>query len=98
METIKLPKQVKDRFNRVEEEINAGDLSQEMINWLATMQMTEERGEIDWEIIIDPYGNRVREENPKKLYQPIRMQGHKFAGAKFERLCRPEGRITGCDE
>ncbi len=130
---IKLPKQVKDRFNRVEEEINAGDLSQEMANWLATMQMTEERikadfmpekaekqaltkhyyhtdqigtplalvneqGEIDWEIVIDPYGNRVREENPNKLYQPIRMQGHKFAGAKFERLCRPEGRITGCDE
>ena len=62
------------------------------------LALVNERGEIDWEIVIDPYGNRVREENPNKLYQPIRMQGHKFAGAKFERLCRPEGRITGCDE
>jgi RHS repeat-associated protein len=40
--------------------------------------LISEQGEVDWLIMLDPWGNPIREYNPKNLYQPIRFQGQHF--------------------
>jgi RHS repeat-associated protein len=40
--------------------------------------LISEQGEVDWLIMLDPWGDTLREYNPKNLHQPIRFQGQQF--------------------
>gem|GEM_PF-3118955 len=40
--------------------------------------LISQKGELDWSIELDPWGNKVKEYNPKNLYQPIRFQGQHY--------------------
>jgi RHS repeat-associated protein len=40
--------------------------------------LINESGELDWRVELDPWGNVVKEYNPKNLYQPVRFQGQQF--------------------
>jgi RHS repeat-associated protein len=42
------------------------------------MALINQQGEIDWSIELDPWGNTIREHNPKNMSQPIRLQGQHF--------------------
>ncbi len=42
--------------------------------------LINENGVIEWEIELDPLGNKIREENEKKLYQPLRLVGQFYDG------------------
>jgi RHS repeat-associated protein len=37
--------------------------------------LISDRGTLDWSIELDPWGNKIREHNPKNIHQPIRFQG-----------------------
>jgi RHS repeat-associated protein len=39
------------------------------------MALINQQGEIDWQIELDPWGNTIKEHNPKNIHQPIRFQG-----------------------
>jgi len=48
-------------------------------NHLGTpLALLNQQGEADWQAEFDPWGNQVDGRNPKKLYQPIRMQGQHY--------------------
>ena len=42
------------------------------------LALLNQQGEADWQAEFDPWGNQVDGRNPKKLYQPIRMQGQHY--------------------
>ncbi len=42
------------------------------------LALLNQQGEADWRAEFDPWGNQVDGRNPKKLYQPIRMQGQHY--------------------
>ena len=42
------------------------------------LALLSQQGEADWQAEFDPWGNQVDGRNPKKLYQPIRMQGQHY--------------------
>jgi len=40
--------------------------------------LINEQGQLDWSIELDPWGNTIKEHNPKNIKQPIRFQGQHF--------------------
>lgn len=105
------PQALKARFQQIEQELRAKQLSQTNQHWLRQIQLEPEqlialldphtelprtvhlyhcdhlgtplalinqRGEIDWQIELDAWGNVLSEYNPYHLSQPIRMQGQQY--------------------